>query len=128
MALPAGSSAGLSTRPTTRPEAGTRPAGAGPDRDRAGRGVPLHRERRPIGCAVNRIGHEKIVGDGLEFFGHSFICDPFGRMLTVASHDKEEILTAKVDPACCEETRRNWPFLRDRRVDAYGDITKRFSS
>ena len=79
-------------------------------------------------CAVNRIGHEVTTGDGIEFFGHSFICDPFGRMLALASHDKEEILTAKVDPALCEETRRNWPFFRDRRVDAYGDITKRFGS
>ena len=79
-------------------------------------------------CAVNRVGHEIITGDGIEFFGHSFICDPFGRMLAVGSHDKEEILTAKVDPALIEETRRNWPFFRDRRVDAYGDITKRWGS
>lgn len=79
-------------------------------------------------CAVNRIGHEKSVGDGLEFFGHSFICDPYGRMLAVGSHDKEEILLAKIDPALVEHKRRNWPFFRDRRVDAYGDITKRFGS
>ena len=78
-------------------------------------------------ASVNRTGHEIIKGDGIEFFGHSFICDPFGRMLAVGSHDKEEILTAKVDPALVEETRRNWPFFRDRRVDAYGDLTKRFT-
>lgn len=79
-------------------------------------------------AAVNRIGHEKITGDGLEFFGHSFVCDPFGRLLTVGSHDREEILTATVDPALIEETRRNWPFFRDRRVDAYGGITKRWET
>jgi N-carbamoylputrescine amidase len=79
-------------------------------------------------ASVNRVGHEKIVGDGLEFFGHSFVCDPFGRMLAVASHDKEEIIMAKIDPAWGEQTRRNWPFFRDRRIDAYGDITKRFGS
>lgn len=79
-------------------------------------------------ASVNRVGHEIIVGDGLEFFGHSFIADPFGRILAMGSHDKEEILTAKVDPALIEYTRRNWPFFRDRRVDEYGDITKRFGS
>jgi len=78
-------------------------------------------------CAVNRIGHEIITGDGIEFFGHSFIADPFGRVIAQASQDKEEILTAKVDPKLIEDTRRNWPFFRDRRVDAYGDITQRWS-
>jgi N-carbamoylputrescine amidase len=77
-------------------------------------------------AACNRVGHEIITGQGIEFFGHSFICDPFGRILAMGSHDKEEILTARVDPALIEDTRRNWPFFRDRRVDAYGDITKRF--
>lgn len=79
-------------------------------------------------AACNRIGHEILIGDGLEFFGHSFICDPFGRILAMGSHDKEEILTAKVDPELIEETRRNWPFFRDRRVDAYGNITKRWET
>jgi N-carbamoylputrescine amidase len=79
-------------------------------------------------AAVNRIGHEGDKKGGIEFFGHSFICDPFGRMLAVASHDKEEILIAKIDPTWGEQTRRWWPFFRDRRVDAYGDITKRFGS
>lgn len=79
-------------------------------------------------CGVNRIGHEipPAGGDGLEFFGNSFICDPYGRVLAQASHDKEEVLLAEVDPDMIEHKRRNWPFLRDRRVDAYGDITKRF--
>jgi N-carbamoylputrescine amidase len=79
-------------------------------------------------ASANRIGHEGAKDGGIEFFGHSFICDPFGRMLAVASHDKEEIITAVVDPAWSEQTRRWWPFFRDRRVDAYGDITKKFGS
>jgi N-carbamoylputrescine amidase len=79
-------------------------------------------------ASCNRVGHEIITGDGIEFFGHSFICDPFGRMLAVGSHDKEEILTAQIDPSLIEYTRRNWPFFRDRRVDAYGDITHRFGN
>ncbi len=79
-------------------------------------------------AAVNRIGHEVLSGDGLEFFGHSFISDPFGRILAMGSHDKEEIITATIDPVLIEETRRNWPFFRDRRVDAYGEITKRFGN
>ena len=79
-------------------------------------------------AAVNRVGHEVITGEGIEFFGHSFISDPFGRILAMGSYDKEEILTATIDPALIEYTRRNWPFFRDRRVDAYGAITKRFGS
>jgi N-carbamoylputrescine amidase len=80
-------------------------------------------------ASPNRIGHEMIagaVGDGIEFFGHSFICDPFGKVLQKASSDREEILIATVDPAHQEQTRRNWPFLRDRRIDAYSGITSRF--
>jgi N-carbamoylputrescine amidase len=84
--------------------------------------------------AVNRVGHEHgdvndlkgPEGAGLEFWGGSFIADPFGRVIAQASHDKEEILTAEVDLKLLEDTRRNWPFLRDRRIDAYGGITKRF--
>ena len=79
-------------------------------------------------AAVNRIGHEGDKKGGIEFWGHSFICDPFGRILAMGSHDKEEILTAKVDPKWSEQTRRWWPFFRDRRVDAYGAITKRFGA
>ncbi|MDP9050247.1 MAG: acyltransferase, partial [Acidobacteriota bacterium] len=55
-----------------------------------------------------------------------FIADPFGRILAQASHDKEEILTAELDPTLVETTRQHWPFLRDRRIDAYGGITRRF--
>ena len=93
-------------------------------------------------CAVNRVGHEhgdvlhngvNIPGpgdhtpaSGLEFWGGSFIADPFGRILAKASHDKEEILYADLDMAEVEITRQHWPFLRDRRIDAYGGITSRF--
>lgn len=76
-------------------------------------------------CAVNRVGHEQIVGDGLEFWGASFVSDPFGRILKRASHDEEEILVVKCDRKLMEDVRRNWPFFRDRRIDAYGSITKR---
>lgn len=79
-------------------------------------------------CAANRIGREVVAGEGLEFFGHSFICDPYGRMLAQAGHDKEEILFAAVDPALVEHKRRHWPFFRDRRVDAYAGLTQRFGS
>jgi N-carbamoylputrescine amidase len=65
-------------------------------------------------------------GAGLEFWGGSFIADPFGRVIAQASHDKEEILIAEIDLKLLEDTRRNWPFLRDRRIDAYGGITRRF--
>ena len=63
---------------------------------------------------------------GLEFWGGSFIADPFGRILAQASHDKEEILIADLDPKLVEVTRQHWPFLRDRRIDAYTGITSRF--
>lgn len=93
-------------------------------------------------AAVNRVGHEH--GDvkhdgvlmpgpgphtpdtGIEFWGGSFIADPFGRVIAQASHDREEILIAEIDPKLLEDTRRNWPFLRDRRIDAYSGITSRF--
>ena len=102
-------------------------------------------------CSVNRVGHEhgdakfKVIaadgnpatvelhgpGDhtphsGIEFWGGSFIADPFGRILAKASHDKEEILLADLDPKLIEVTRQHWPFLRDRRIDAYEGIAKRF--
>ena len=105
-------------------------------------------------CAVNRVGHElgdvlidgklnrvpptvnEVVGmtgdftvgpnPGIEFWGGSFIADPFGRVIAQASHDKEEILYAELDPGEVEVTRQHWPFLRDRRIDAYGGITSRF--
>jgi N-carbamoylputrescine amidase len=84
-------------------------------------------------AAVNRVGIEhgdvrgnRASGAGIEFWGGSFIADPFGRVVAQASHDREEILLAEVDTSLIEETRRNWPFLRDRRIDAYGGITERF--
>ncbi len=77
-------------------------------------------------AAANRVGHEPEPGtDGIEFFGHSFVCDPFGRMIAEAGTDPE-ILVAECDPALIEYTRRNWPFLRDRRIDAYGPILNRY--
>ena len=78
-------------------------------------------------AAVNRIGHEipSVGGDGIEFWGSSFVCDPFGVILEQASVDKEEVLLVDVDLSQIEKVRRNWPFLRDRRVDAYEGITKR---
>ncbi len=75
--------------------------------------------------AVNRTGFEGEADRGLEFWGGSFIADPFGRVVAQASHDKEEILLADVDPKVIDDTRRNWPFLRDRRIDAYAPILNR---
>jgi len=83
------------------------------------------------GCyvaAVNRIGHEvlkSVGGDGIEFWGQSFVAGTSGEILTKASVDQEEILIVPVDLAQVDQTRTHWPFLRDRRIDAYGDITKR---
>ena len=77
-------------------------------------------------AAANRVGFEAEPGtDGLEFFGHSFVCDPFGEVLTEAGTDPA-VLVAECDPARIEDTRRNWPFLRDRRIDAYGPILSRY--
>jgi N-carbamoylputrescine amidase len=84
-------------------------------------------------AAVNRVGHEngdvrgnRVEGAGLEFWGGSFLADPFGRVIAKASHDQEEILIGEIDLHLLEDTRRNWPFLRDRRIDAYGPIVNRF--
>jgi N-carbamoylputrescine amidase len=77
-------------------------------------------------AAVNRVGHEGPASGGLEFWGGSFVADPFGRILARAGHESEEILIVSCDPRLQEETRRNWPFLRDRRIDAYAPITQRF--
>lgn len=79
-------------------------------------------------ASVNRVGFEKTVESqaGLEFWGSSFICDPQGIIIAEASVDKEEILLAEIDLSRIEYIRRNWPFLRDRRIDYYNDITKRF--
>ena len=82
--------------------------------------------------SVNRVGHETgdirgnaVAGPGLDFWGGSFLCDPFGRILAQGSHDREEILLGDVDLGLLEDTRRNWPFFRDRRIDSYGEITRR---
>jgi N-carbamoylputrescine amidase len=79
-------------------------------------------------AACNRVGFEKPVetSAGIEFWGASFIAGPQGEILAEASHDKEEIIMAEIDHTLMEDVRRNWPFLRDRRIDAYGDIVKRF--
>ena len=83
-------------------------------------------------AVVNRVGFEtgdirgkSAPGAGLEFWGGSFLCDPFGRVIAGASHDKEEILLGEVDIPALEDIRRNWPFLRDRRIDSYAAITNR---
>ena len=76
-------------------------------------------------AAVNRVGREVIVGDGLEFWGGSFVSDPFGRVVRRASHDAEEVLVVTCDRKLMEDVRRNWPFFRDRRIDAYQNIVKR---
>src|SRR6188508_1098681 len=77
-------------------------------------------------AAPNRVGFEPEPNtQGLQFFGHSFISDPFGRIIAEGG-ENPEVLVARCDPALVEETRRNWPFLRDRRVDAYGGILSRY--
>jgi N-carbamoylputrescine amidase len=77
-------------------------------------------------ASPNRVGHEDETGtDGIDFFGNSFIADPFGRILAEAGTDPA-ILIANCDPKLIEETRRNWPFLRDRRIDAYAPILSRY--
>ena len=79
-------------------------------------------------AGVNRVGHEVFVEgtDGIQFWGSTFLSDPFGVIVAEGSIDKEEVVIGEVDPARIEEVRRGWPFLRDRRIDAYGEIEKRF--
>jgi N-carbamoylputrescine amidase len=79
-------------------------------------------------AAANRVGLEKQTerSDGIEFWGSSFISDPQGVIIAQASRDNEEIILADVDPSRIEYIRTNWPFLRDRRIDAYSGIEKRF--
>jgi len=76
-------------------------------------------------AAVNRVGFEGPPEHGLEFWGASFVADPFGQVVAEASHSAEEILISECDPRRIETVRRNWPFLRDRRIDAYGPICQR---
>ena len=84
-------------------------------------------------AVANRVGHEtgnisgnEAQGAGLDFWGGSFLADPFGRLLAEASHDREQILCAEVNLGEIDEIRRNWPFLRDRRIESYAGITHRF--
>ena len=76
-------------------------------------------------AAVNRVGHEGAADGGIEFWGASFVSDPFGVVLAEASRTDEAVLVVDCDRAHQEDIRRNWPFLRDRRIDAYAPITKR---
>ncbi len=77
-------------------------------------------------ASPNRVGKEEEEGtDGIQFFGHSFVSDPFGRVVAEAGIDPE-VLVVKCDPRVIESTRRNWPFLRDRRIDAYAPILNRY--
>ena len=79
-------------------------------------------------AGVNRVGHEVTIPGtpGIEFWGKTFLSDPFGVIVAEADSETEQIVIGEVDPSRIEEVRRNWPFLRDRRIDAYGDIEKRF--
>ncbi len=85
-------------------------------------------------CAPNRVGLEKVLGpngkpvnsDGIEFWGQSFVAGPNGQVVKKASSNREEVLIADCDLEKVEFSRTHWPFLRDRRIDAYGDLTKRF--
>jgi N-carbamoylputrescine amidase len=84
-------------------------------------------------AAVNRVGLEhgdvqgnRAEGQGIAFWGGSFLADPFGRILAKASHTDEQVIVGEVNLDLIEDTRRNWPFLRDRRIDAYEQITRRY--
>jgi N-carbamoylputrescine amidase len=80
------------------------------------------------GCyvaAVNRVGHEKLAGDGIEFWGQSFVAGTSGEILARANADRDEIMVLPLDLNRVDETRTHWPFLRDRRIDAYQDLTRR---
>lgn len=81
-------------------------------------------------AAANRVGREKEQDGGnlreIEFWGGSFVSDPNGNLLAKGSHDQEELLVVEIDLGLVDIVRTHWPFLRDRRVDAYGDLTKRY--
>lgn len=79
-------------------------------------------------ASVNRVGHEGDPKGGLQFWGNSFVSDPYARVITRAGTENPEVLVAECDFAKIEDTRRNWPFLRDRRIDAYGNIGLRWAS
>ncbi len=81
------------------------------------------------GCYVavsNRVGHERLAGDGIEFWGQSFVAGTSGEILAKASADREETLVVPLDLRALDVTRTHWPFLRDRRIDAYDGLTRRF--
>ncbi len=86
-------------------------------------------------CAPNRIGHERVKGsdgkvvnkDGIQFWGQSFVAAPDGQIVKRAAVDKEQVLVVDCDLSRVEKSRTHWPFLRDRRIDAYADLTRRFS-
>ena len=105
--------------------------------EKAGHGVAQHQSWELIqrahgianGCyvvSVNRTGHEGDSQDGIEFWGQSFAADPSGTLLARAATDREELLVVPLDLDRLDDTRTHWPFLRDRRVDAYADITQRY--
>jgi N-carbamoylputrescine amidase len=80
------------------------------------------------GCYLavpNRVGHERLAGDGIEFWGQSFVAGTSGEIIARATADKEEVLVADVDLSQVNTTRTHWPFLRDRRIDAYQELSKR---
>ncbi len=77
-------------------------------------------------AAVNRVGHEGLRPGGIEFWGASFVCDPGGTVLSRGPHDQEEILITPCDLQKVDTIRTHWPFLRDRRLDAYQDLTLRY--
>lgn len=79
-------------------------------------------------AGVNRVGHEITVAGtpGIEFWGRTFLSDPFGVIVAEAADETEQIVIGEVDPNRVQEVRRHWPFLRDRRIDEYGEISKRF--
>ena len=84
-------------------------------------GIPL--------LAANRHGHENDpsgVTQGVNFWGNSFICGPQGEILAQAGATEDYLIEAEIDPGQCEKVRQTWPFLRDRRIDAYNDLTQRF--
>lgn len=79
-------------------------------------------------AAVNRHGHEGERPGGIEFWGHSFVSDPYGRMIAESGDSEDRILVQACSRARIEDVRRNWPFLRDRRIDIYNGITRRFGN
>jgi N-carbamoylputrescine amidase len=106
--------------------------------EKAGQGQAQHAAWQTIqrahaianGCYVavpNRVGYEKLAGDGIEFWGQSFVAGPSGAILAEAPADREQVLVVPLDLQRVEHARTHWPFLRDRRIDAYGDLTKRFA-